>query len=191
MLPRPLLLVATSLAAALALCPLRQGYQNLTLTHGGLARRALVFAPTASPASPPALFALHGVTTTAEDLAQASGLDAVAAANAFLLVFPDGLDASWNAVVGLAHAMPLTQMDIAGQVWGFFSRYTRSTAGQGSEIESSSSSAAVAPVKSSSAAARSSSAALRSSHGSHASEASVSVTPVVCLVLALVAVLLC
>lgn len=84
------------------------GLQSLTAqTTGsfifeGAERTYTVFVPTyhTNQDSFPLLFALHGLTQTGNEMMQFSNFNALAQQDSFLVVYPDGLNFTWN--VGFA-----------------------------------------------------------------------------------------
>lgn len=70
----------------------------VTTTVGGVARSYRVFRPSNLPAGPrPVVVALHWYSGDAAHFEQATGFDAGAVTNGALVVYPDGVGASWNA----------------------------------------------------------------------------------------------
>jgi poly(3-hydroxybutyrate) depolymerase len=70
-----------------------------SITHGGLNRTARVYVPaTYSPANPaPLVFNLHGFTSNAFQQELYSEMNAVADTAGFIAVYPEGVNATWNA----------------------------------------------------------------------------------------------
>ena len=73
-----------------------------TLSHGGLNRTYLVYLPTSyvQGANLPVVFVLHALTMNGQRMMQVTGMNAVAEANNFIAVYPDGIGGAWN--VGFA-----------------------------------------------------------------------------------------
>jgi len=69
-----------------------------SLTVGSSTRSYRVVVPQAMKSPTPVVFAFHGVGDTPESMAVYSRLDRVAAEAGFLLVYPVGRNASWDAV---------------------------------------------------------------------------------------------
>ncbi len=65
------------------------------LEHQGLTRTYYLYTPMGS--SPlPLMIVLHGGTGTGERIANTTGFDQIAAADGFIVVYPDGVDGRWN-----------------------------------------------------------------------------------------------
>jgi len=69
-----------------------------SLAFGGVTRTYRWFAPSgdAPDGGFPLVLALHGGLGTGDQFARASGLEAVAAREGFVVVFPDGVERTWN-----------------------------------------------------------------------------------------------
>lgn len=89
---------AVMLAAAALAGPAAAADQARTIEVGGLSRRYLVHTPDAKPPPGgfPVIFALHGGGGQARSMARLSGLDGLADARGFIVVYPDGHDRHWN-----------------------------------------------------------------------------------------------
>jgi polyhydroxybutyrate depolymerase len=87
----PALLVAAPGLPASTQIGLAAGNSELTLRHGGRARRYIVHAPkTDSPAPRPLVIAFHGGGGNAPGFQAYAGLDALADRHGFLVVYPNG-----------------------------------------------------------------------------------------------------
>lgn len=69
-----------------------------SLTVNGITRSYRVVVPHALRRPAPVVFAFHGVGDTPEGMAEATRLDRLAAEADFLLIYPVGRNASWDAV---------------------------------------------------------------------------------------------
>ena len=67
----------------------------VSITVDGLQRSYLISQP-ATPGPKPTIIMFHGLDGTAQDVAQASGLAAMAPQAGFVAVFPSGLGGEWN-----------------------------------------------------------------------------------------------
>ena len=70
---------------------------SLALSDGERTYRAYIPASLSSSVRPPLLFALHGASGDGDSFAPVIGLDALAEANGFIAVYPDGYHQTWNA----------------------------------------------------------------------------------------------
>lgn len=72
---------------------------NLSLTHGGVNRTAIIYLPSGyTPTSSlPLVFNLHGYTSTANQQMNYSGMNTVAENNNFIVVYPNGINNQWNS----------------------------------------------------------------------------------------------
>jgi polyhydroxybutyrate depolymerase len=75
------------------------GDRTVTIQHGGVDRSYLVHVPASYDGSHPVPLVLdfHGLTSNASQQAAISGWGAKADQQGFIVVYPNGLDASWNA----------------------------------------------------------------------------------------------
>jgi polyhydroxybutyrate depolymerase len=75
------------------------GTRELTITSGGLQRTVRLTVPESALRGVPAplLLLYHGVTSNAAQIVVATGMDAKAAAEGFILAAGNGVGASWNA----------------------------------------------------------------------------------------------
>lgn len=75
---------------------------ELQLKYDGHLRTAIVVIPSGSPAENgyPLLLILHGLTQSAKGIMKYSGFNQLAEREKFIAVYPDGLNASWNAGFG-------------------------------------------------------------------------------------------
>jgi polyhydroxybutyrate depolymerase len=80
--------------------PVATGTAHGSLDHGGLKRTYRLFVPpqaaSAKPASLPLVVALHGGLGTGDQFAETSGFEELAKREGFVVVFPDGVDRTWN-----------------------------------------------------------------------------------------------
>lgn len=69
-----------------------------SLSHGGLNRTYIVYLPSSytQGSSLPLVLVLHALTMNGQRIMRVSGMNAVAEANNFIAVYPDGIGGSWN-----------------------------------------------------------------------------------------------
>lgn len=93
----PVLVVASLLAAGAAARPATPDPAR-AIRIGDLDRSYLIHVPSAPPPRGgfPVILALHGGGGQARSMARLSGLDALADARGFIVVYPNGLDRHWN-----------------------------------------------------------------------------------------------
>jgi polyhydroxybutyrate depolymerase len=73
------------------------GVETLALDSGGLARTAIVAVPTTALGSPaPLVVALHPLTQSAQWMRDVTQLEQAAEAAGMVVVFPEGIEGSWN-----------------------------------------------------------------------------------------------
>jgi polyhydroxybutyrate depolymerase len=83
-------------------CPTPGGFppgeRTLTLQHGGVTRACIVHVPASYDGRHPVplVFDIHGLTSNAGQQAALTGWGAKADREGFIVVWPDGLDSSWN-----------------------------------------------------------------------------------------------
>ncbi|MEA2629191.1 MAG: polyhydroxybutyrate depolymerase, partial [Chloroflexota bacterium] len=98
-----LTLVAGACGGSTALAPVPSvspgAIQPETMTSGGVLRRYTVFRPLSlDPAQPAALVvAIHGYTSSAAEMETSTHFDDQAAQDKFIVVYPEGINNSWNA----------------------------------------------------------------------------------------------
>ena len=99
------------------------GDHTVTLEHGGLMRSALVHVPTDyDPQAPtPVVLNFHGFTQTAAGQQQLSGMNPVAEEHGFVVVYPEGVEYSWNAGLCCGQAV-LQDVDDVGFVRALVAR---------------------------------------------------------------------
>lgn len=75
-----------------------------TIVHDGLERGYELHVPStwSLGQSLPLVFVLHGTTQTGERIMEISNFNALAEANNFIVVYPDGIGGSWNTGIPLA-----------------------------------------------------------------------------------------
>lgn len=91
---------AMAVVAALILAGCGSARPTLTshaIVSGGVAREWYQFEPSGLATPAPLVVTLHGLGETPNDLAPNTGLDAEAARDGFVVVYPAGVQASWNA----------------------------------------------------------------------------------------------
>lgn len=73
--------------------------QRFYIDHGGVTRSYILHLPTGyNPANSHSLVLnFHGLNMTGSQLQSRTGMDAISNANNFIVVYPDGLNNSWNA----------------------------------------------------------------------------------------------
>jgi len=80
--------------------PVATGTSHASFDHDGLERTYRLFVPpqaaSARPASLPLVVALHGGLGTGDQFAETSTFEDVAKREGFVVVFPDGVDRTWN-----------------------------------------------------------------------------------------------
>ncbi len=83
------------------------GQHTIELEHDGRQRTALVHIPAGLEldVAAPLVLNFHGFTMTAEQQRQFTGMDAKADAAGFIVVYPQGIDTSWNAGSCCGNAM--------------------------------------------------------------------------------------
>lgn len=94
---------ATALAPAPSISP--SAIQPETMTSGGVLRRYTVFRPLLlDPAKPaPLVVAIHGYTSNAAEMETSTHFDDQATQDKFIVVYPEGLNRSWNAGACCGH----------------------------------------------------------------------------------------
>src|SRR5919201_4447966 len=94
-----LLLLTLAVAAAPAGAVVTPGVQVRTLDFGGITRsyRLRVPASYTGAAAVPLVIDLHGFSSNAIQQESLSGMQAVAEREGFIVVYPDGVNAAWNA----------------------------------------------------------------------------------------------
>jgi polyhydroxybutyrate depolymerase len=104
---------ATGCGAAGALTP---GDRTVTIEHAGAAREYIVHVPPGYDGSHPVPLVLdiHGFTSNASQQQAVSGWGAKADREGFIVVYPDGLDQSWNGGSLCCGTSLLTQVDDEG-----------------------------------------------------------------------------
>lgn len=77
---------------------------NLNFNFDGQARTSVVYLPASYNAANkyPIVLVLHGLTQSGSSIRSYSQFDAVADSGKFIAIYPDGLNASWNATIGTA-----------------------------------------------------------------------------------------
>jgi polyhydroxybutyrate depolymerase len=71
-----------------------------TITHDNVERTYTYYIPVSTSSGPlPLVFVLHGTTQTGDAMIDITEFNALALANSFMVVYPDGIDGIWN--VGL------------------------------------------------------------------------------------------
>jgi polyhydroxybutyrate depolymerase len=92
-----LLLGACASSTDAARSPTPSGAQRETLNVGGQERNYYVLRPTSRKGRLPLVMALHGYTQSAQGLETKTKLDSDAVEAGFILVYPEGINRSWNA----------------------------------------------------------------------------------------------
>jgi polyhydroxybutyrate depolymerase len=84
----------------------RGGAERLELQHGGLKRTALLYVPSQydGKSAIPLVLSFHGRHGEGKDQAELSDLHAVGERHGFIVVYPDGIAKSWNALHGSSGA---------------------------------------------------------------------------------------
>jgi polyhydroxybutyrate depolymerase len=93
--------VPSALASpAASAAPVATGTSHASLDHNGLKRTYRLFVPpqaaAAKPGSLPLVVALHGGLGTGDQFAETSAFEEVAKREGFVVIFPDGVDRTWN-----------------------------------------------------------------------------------------------
>lgn len=87
--------------------PLPPGDHTIEVQHDGYARSAILHVPPGVDGTAPAplVFNFHGFTSNAGQQVLFSGMNTLADAEGFLVVYPDGINSSWNAGACCGDAM--------------------------------------------------------------------------------------
>jgi polyhydroxybutyrate depolymerase len=94
-----------STAAAPTPSPSPSAIQPETMTSSGVLRRYTVFRPLSLDLAQPAplVIAIHGYTSNAADMETSTHFDGQATRAGFIVVYPEGLNSSWNAGACCGH----------------------------------------------------------------------------------------
>ncbi len=96
-MPRRIIVTLSALVLLAQIAPGRAAAETRNIAFGGTARSYVVYvADTARRAPAPLLVVLHGGGGWAEQMRRYTRFDAIAAREGFVVVYPQGLDRSWN-----------------------------------------------------------------------------------------------